>query len=135
MAKGIRPKAICVFRRGDEILAALGSDPAVEDEFFIPPGGQFPMEKPIVDVLESVPREAYEGNPVPAICYRGARAAGRPADQPPATVGCSGLLGTSIGARRHGALRIRDVCRQYGGGIIPPGRVWPNCDANVRPPL
>ena len=36
---GIRPKAVCVFRRGSEILVGPCFDPVKEEEFFVPPGG------------------------------------------------------------------------------------------------
>ena len=36
---GIRPKAVCVFRRGAEILVGPAFDSVKEEEFFNPPGG------------------------------------------------------------------------------------------------
>ena len=36
---GIRAKAVCVFRRGSEILVGPAFDAAKEEEFFNPPGG------------------------------------------------------------------------------------------------
>jgi ADP-ribose pyrophosphatase YjhB (NUDIX family) len=82
MMSRVRPKVVCVFRRGREILVGSVSDSVKGDEFFGPPGGEIEFgeyaaaavrremreelgvdvsELELVTVLENVFR--YEGAP------------------------------------------------------------------------
>ena len=48
---GIRPKVVCVFRRGDEILVGSHYDRVKEERFYGPPGGGIEFQEYAADAL------------------------------------------------------------------------------------
>jgi ADP-ribose pyrophosphatase YjhB (NUDIX family) len=57
MAEGIRPKAVCVCRRGDSILVGAGYDAATGETFYGPPGGGVEFGERAVDAVRRELRE------------------------------------------------------------------------------
>jgi ADP-ribose pyrophosphatase YjhB (NUDIX family) len=56
----IRPKIVCVFRRGDEILVGSHHDPVRAETFWGPPGGGIEFQEYSVDTLRREMREELD---------------------------------------------------------------------------
>lgn len=57
MAERIRPKAVCVCRRGESILVGAGYDAAKVETFYSPPGGGVEFGERAVDAVRRELRE------------------------------------------------------------------------------
>jgi ADP-ribose pyrophosphatase YjhB (NUDIX family) len=56
----IRPKAVCVFRRGDEILVGSHVDRVKQERFYGPPGGGIEFQEYAVETLRREMREELD---------------------------------------------------------------------------
>jgi ADP-ribose pyrophosphatase YjhB (NUDIX family) len=56
----IRPKVVCVFRRGDEILVGSHVDEVKQERFYGPPGGGIEFQEYAADTLRREMREELD---------------------------------------------------------------------------
>ena len=57
MTKSVRPKAVCVCRRGDSILVGAGYDASKRETFYGPPGDGMEFGERAVDAVRREIRE------------------------------------------------------------------------------
>lgn len=67
----IRPLAICVFRRGDRILVAIGYDPLKQEQFYRPLGGGIEFGETGAETVRRELREEIQAE-VAEVRYLGA---------------------------------------------------------------